>query len=180
MILPVNVYAEHVLDIEAFGQYLDISQLESDKVTFFFDDKSYDVYYGYRGSLDDMSSKTSYPILSSMNINQENKSIDIVMESVPEKTDFWVRIPDNVLYAENEKFTIFVDGIDTRYDLMKFPTDHVIGFIIDKNTKNIEIIGTHIIPEFGAYTTLILAISIVGLVFFARKFPFGNSLPRIN
>ena len=180
VIIPTNVYAEHVLDIKAFGQYLDISQLESDKVTFVFDEKSYDIYYGYRGSLDDMSSHTSYPVLSSMNINEENKSIDIVMESVPEKTDFWVRVPDEVLYAENEKFTVIVDGVDTRYDLMKFPTDHVVGFIIDEDTETIEIIGTRVIPEFGAYATLILAISIVGLVFFARKFSFGNSLPRIN
>ena len=180
VIIPTNVYAEHVLDIEAFGQYLDISQLESDKVTFVFDEKSYDIYYGYRGSLDDMSSHTSYPVLSSMNINEENKSIDIVMESVPEKTDFWVRVPDEVLYAENEKFTVLVDGVDTRYDLMKFPTDHVVGFIIDEDTETIEIIGTRVIPEFGAYATLILAISIVGLVFFVRKFSFGNSFPRIN
>ena len=180
VILPTNVYAEHVLNIEAFGQYLDISQLESDKVTFIFDEKSYDIYYGYRGSLDDMSSNTSYPVLYSMDINEENKSIDIVMESVPEKTDFWVRMPDDVIYAENEKFTVLVDGVDTRYDLMKFPTDHVIGFIIDEDTKNIEIIGTRVIPEFGAYATLILAISIIGLVFFARKFSFANSLPRIN
>ncbi len=182
LIIPVSTfaYAEHIFNPDAYAQHLDISQLESEKVTFTFDEKSYDIYYGYRGSLDDMSSNTSYPILSSMNINQENKSIEIVMESVPGKTDFWVRVPDEVLYAENEKFTVLVDGVDTRYDLMKFPTDHVVGFIIDVDAKNIEIIGTRVIPEFGAYATLILAISIVGLVFFARKFSFGNSLPRIN
>ena len=180
VIIPTNVYAEHVLAIDAFGQYLDISQLESDKVTFVFDEKSYDIYYGYSGSLDDMSSSASDPVLSSMDVNQENKSIDIVMESVPEKTDFWVRIPDEVLYAENEQFTVLIDGKDIGYDLMKFPTDHVVGFIIDEDTKNIEIIGTRVIPEFGAYATVILAISVIGLVFFARKFSFGNSLPRIN
>lgn len=182
LIIPASSYAfaEHIFNPEAYAQYLDISQLESDKVPFTFDEKSYDIYYGYKGSLDDMSSNTSFPILSSMDINQENKSIEIVMESVPKKTDFWVRMPDDVIYAENEKFTVLVDGVDTRYDLMKFPTDHVIGFIIDDNTKNIEIIGTRVIPEFGAYATLILAISIVGLVFFARRLSFGNSLPRIN
>ena len=180
VIIPTNVYAEHVLAIDAFGQYLDISQLESDKVTFVFDEKEYDIYYGYSGSLDDMSSSASDPVLSSMDINQENKSIEIVMESVPEKTDFWVRIPDEVLYAENEQFTVLIDGKDIGYDLMKFPTDHVVGFIIDVDTKNIEIIGTRVIPEFGAYATVILAISVIGLVFFARKFSFGNSLPRIN
>ncbi|KFM15652.1 hypothetical protein SCCGRSA3_01977 [Marine Group I thaumarchaeote SCGC RSA3] len=42
VVTPANVYAEHVLEIEAFAQYLDISQLESEKVTFVFDEKSYD------------------------------------------------------------------------------------------------------------------------------------------
>ena len=182
LIIPMSGYAhaEHIFNPEAYAQYLDISQLESEKVTFTFDEKSYDIYYGYRGSLDDMSSHTSYPVLSSMDINQENKSVDIVMESVPGKTDFWVRVPDEVLYAENEKFTVIVDGVDTRYDLMKFPADHVVGFIIDVDTKNIEIIGTRVIPEFGAYAVMILGISIVGLVLFARKFSFGNNLPRLN
>ncbi|RMW38309.1 MAG: PEFG-CTERM domain-containing protein [Nitrosopumilus sp.] len=171
VILPTNVYAEHVLDIEAFGQYLDISQLESEKVTFTFDEKSYDIYYGYSGSLDDMSSSPSDPVLSSMDINQENKSIEIVMESVPEKTDFWVRIPDEVLYAENEQFTVLIDGEDTGYDLMKFPTDHVVGFIIDEDTDTIEIIGTRVIPEFGALTILVLSISVFTVVLLLKKTP---------
>ena len=40
-------------------------------ITFTFDEKSYDIYYGYRGSLDSMGSDEQYPILSSMNINEE-------------------------------------------------------------------------------------------------------------
>ncbi|MFB5616948.1 MAG: PEFG-CTERM domain-containing protein, partial [Nitrosopumilus sp.] len=61
MIIPASSYAfaEHIFNPEAYAQYLDISQLESDKVTFTFDEKSYDIYYGYKGSLDDMSSNTS-------------------------------------------------------------------------------------------------------------------------
>ena len=171
VIIPTNVYAEHVLAIDAFGQYLDISQLESDKVTFVFDEKEYDIYYGYSGSLDDMSSSASDPVLSSMDINQENKSIDIVMESVPEKTDFWVRIPDEVLYAENEQFTVLIDGKDIGYDLMKFPTDHVVGFIIDEDTETIEIIGTRVIPEFGAFTVLVLFASVFTVVLLLKKTP---------
>ena len=171
VIIPTNVYAEHVLAIDAFGQYLDISQLESDKVTFVFDEKEYDIYYGYSGSLDDMSSSASDPVLSSMDINQENKSIEIVMESVPEKTDFWVRIPDEVLYAENEQFTVLIDGKDIGYDLMKFPTDHVVGFIIDEDTETIEIIGTRVIPEFGAFTVLVLFASVFTVVLLLKKTP---------
>jgi len=51
-----NVHADHVLDIEAFAQYLDISQLESEKFSFEFDNTSYDIFYGFHGSMDDSMS----------------------------------------------------------------------------------------------------------------------------
>ena len=108
-----------------------------------------------------------------MSINEERKSIEIVMDDVPEDTDFWVRIPQEVLYAENEKFTVLVNGEDTGYDLMKFPNDYVVGFVILDTTENIEIIGTKVIPEFGTFTILILGISIFGLVYFVRRSSFS-------
>ena len=182
LMIPASnfAFAEHIFNPDAYAQYLDISQLESEKVTFTFDEKSYDVYYGYHGSLDAMGSESLFPILSSMKINQEKKSIEITMDVVPEKTDFWVRTPQDVLYAENEKYTVLVDGVDTRYDLMKFPNDYVIGFIISEDTKKIEIIGTRVIPEFGAYAILILGVSILGLIYFARKSSIVSQWTRIN
>ncbi len=174
VILPTSVYAEHVFkDIEAFGQYFDIAQIMGEKITFEIDDSIYDIYYGYKGSLDSMGTKHVEPVLSSMIINEERKSIEIVMEYVPEKTDFWVRIPQDVLYAEGEQFRVLVDGVDTRYDLMKFPNDYVVGFVILENTKNIEVIGTRVIPEFGTFAILILGISILGLIYFMRT-SFGS------
>lgn len=173
------VYAEHVFkDVKAYAQYLDISQLESEKITFTFNDKSYDVYYGYHGSLDAMDSDDVFPTLSSMNVNERKKSLEILMDDVPEKTDFWVRIPEDVIYAEGEQFIVLVDDIDTRYDLMKFPSDYVIGFIIDEKTKNIEIIGTEVIPEFAMFTILLLGVSMIGLICFTRKLPFVNNWDR--
>ena len=91
------------------------------------------------------------------------------MEEVPEKTDFWIRVPQEVLYAEGEKFQVLVDGVDTRYDLMRYPNDYVIGFIILETTENIEVIWTRIIPEFGTFVILILGVSTLGLVCFMRR-----------
>jgi len=170
------VYAEHVFkDIEVHAQYLDISQLESEKVTFTFNDMLYDVYYGYHGSLDAVGSDDVLPTLSSMNVNEERKSIEIIMDDVTEKTDFWVRVPEDVLYAEGEKFIVLVDDVDTRYDLMKFPNEYVIGFIIDEKTKNIEIIGTEVIPEFGMFVILLLGVSMIGLICFTQKSSFVSN-----
>ncbi len=182
LMIPASslAFAEHIFNPDAYAQYLDISQLESEKVTFAFDEKSYDIYYGYRGSLDSMGSDELYPVLSSMNINEERKSIEIIMEDVPEKTDFWVRTPEDVLYAEGEQFKVLVDGIDTGYDLMKFPNDYVIGFIISEDAQKVEIIGTRVIPEFGTYAILILGISIMGLVYFVRNSFLGSPWTRIN
>ena len=63
---------------------------------------------------------------------------------------------------------------------MKFPNDYVIGFIISEDTKKIEIIGTRVIPEFGTYAILILGISILGLIYFARKSSIVSQWTRIN
>lgn len=82
--------------------------------------------------------------------------------------------------AENEKYTVLVDGVDTGYDLMKYPNDYVVGFVITEETKNIEIIGTRVIPEFGAFAILIFGVSILGLIYFARKSSIGGNLTRIN
>ena len=182
LITPASSYAfaEHIFNPDAYAQYLDISQLESERVTFEFDGNSYDVYYGYRGSLDSMGSNELYPILYSMSINEERKSIEIIMEDVPKKTDFWVRIPEDVLYAEGEKFKVIVDGVDTGYDLMKFPNDYVVGFVISEDTEYIEIIGTRVIPEFGVITILIFGISIIGIICLTRINLLVNGWTRIN
>ncbi|MDH5570063.1 MAG: PEFG-CTERM sorting domain-containing protein [Nitrosopumilus sp.] len=182
LISPASSYAfaEHIFNPDAYAQYLDISQLESEKVTFEFDGNSYDVYYGYRGSLDSMGSDELYPILYSMSINEERKSIEIIMEDVPKKTDFWVRIPEDVLYAEGEKFKVIVDGVDTGYDLMKFPNDYVVGFVISEDTEYIEIIGTRVIPEFGVITILIFGLSIIGIICLTRINLLVNGWTRIN
>lgn len=171
---PTAVHAEHVFENqEAFAQYLDISQIESEKISLTFDDTSYDFYYGYRGSLDSMGSNHEYPILDSLTVNSERKSLEVVMESVPEKTDFWLRMPESVITAEKENFTVLIDGVDTPYDLMKFPEDYVIGFIIDENTTQIEIIGTYVIPEFGVFAILILLVSLSAVILFQNKMKFS-------
>ena len=61
--MPASNYAfaEYIFNPDAYAQYLDISQIESEKVTFGFDEKSYDIYYGYRGSLDSMGTDHHYP-----------------------------------------------------------------------------------------------------------------------
>ena len=183
LMIPMSTlaFAEHVFNPEAHGQYLDISQLEAEKAEFEFDEITYSIYYGYHGSMDDsMSDVLANPTVKELTINQERKSIEVVFEDVPKKTDFWLRIPFEVLTADKEQYRLLIDGVDTGYDLMKMPDGYVVGMIISEDTQNVEIIGTSVIPEFGTCSVLILGLSILGLVYFVRKSSFGVNWTRIN
>ena len=176
-----KVYAEHVLGVEAYGQFLDISQLEAEKSSFEFDGISYDLYYGYHGSMDDsMSDELGDPTVKEVNINQEKKSIEVTFEEVPERTDFWVRIPFEVLTAEKEKYQLLINDVDSGYDIMKMPDGYVIGMIIPEDTKKVEIIGTKVIPEFGVVSILVLGTAIMGTVYIFRQSSLGSHWTSIN
>ena len=164
-----SIYFEYFWDTQVFAQYYDIAHIMAEKVSFEIDDGIFDVYYGYKGSLDDIGSDFLEPTLASMNINEERKSIEITMESVPERTDFWVRIPQDMLYAKNENYMVLVDGIETKYGVMKFPNDYVVSFVITETTEDIEIIGTKIVPEFGMFSIVILGISTLGMVYVIQR-----------
>ena len=164
-----SIYFEYSFDTQAFAQYYDIAHIMGEKVSFEIEDRMFDVYYGYKGSLDDIGSDFVKPSLASMSINQGRKSIEITMESVPERTDFWVRIPQEMLYAENENYLVLVDGVETKYGVMKFPDDYVVSFVITETTKDIEIIGTKIVPEFGIFAIAVLGISILGMAYLIQR-----------
>ena len=164
-----SIYFEYYFDTQAFAQYYDIAHIMGEKVSFEIDERLFDVYYGYKGSLDDIGSDFVKPSLASMSINQGRKSIEITMESVPERTDFWVRIPQEMLYAENENYLVLVDGVETKYGVMKFPDDYVVSFVITETTKDIEIIGTKIVPEFGMLSIAVLGISTLGMFYFIQR-----------
>ena len=175
------MYAEHIFESnEAFAQHLDISQISAEKFVMEVDDVFYDMYYGYSGSIDSMGSDKPQPVLSHMSINQERKSLEITFSEVRENSVFWVRMPNEVISAEQGKFKVFVDGKDTLYDLTIRPDNVALGMIVPKDGQHVEIIGTRVIPEFGMFTILTLGISIVGTIYFVRKSSFRNIFLKLS
>lgn len=174
-------FAEHIFNPGAYAEYLDISQLEAEKFVFEFNGTSYSIYYGYHGSLDDTKTDSLRdPTVKEMIINQERKSIEVTFEEVPKTTDFWVRIPFDILTADKEQYQLLIDGEDAGSDIMKMPDGYVVGMIITEDTKHVEIIGTKVIPEFGGFAILILGLSVLALILFARKSAIPSTWSRIN
>ena len=181
MLIPTSfAFGSHIIDdMDAFAQYLDIAQISSEKYVLTIDDKTYNIHYGYHGSFEvNLEKIEEYPKLSFMEIIPERKSIQITMESVPSTSVFWLRLPFDVISAENAQYRLVIDGVDTQYDLIKYPDNYALGMMIPKDAKNIEVIGSYVVPEFGVFPIMILGITLVGIVYLARNSRFFNT--RIN
>jgi len=177
MLIPNSfAFGSHVVDdMYVFSQYLDINQISSEKYILTIDDKTYDIHYGYHGSFEvNLEKSEEYPKLSFMEIVPERKSIQITMESVPSTSIFWLRLPFDVISAEGAQYKLTIDGVDTPYDLIKYPDNYALGMMIPKDAKNVEIIGTYVVPEFGMLPIMVLGIILVGTVCLARKSSFGS------
>jgi len=179
-LIPTGIaFGDHIFANDAFAQYLDIAQLSAEKYILQVGEKSYDIYYGFHGSFEVDVNKVGeeLPKLSTININTERKSLEITMESVPSDSVLWLRLPFEVISAENAQYKLEIDGKETLYDITKFPQDYAIGMIMPKDTKHIEIIGTQVVPEFGAISIVILGISLIGIIYFTKSY---NPWTRIN
>ncbi len=183
MLIPTSfAFGSHVIvDMDAFAQYLDITQISSEKYVLAIDDKTYDIHYGYHGSFEvNLEKSEEYPKLSFMEIVPERKSIQITMESVPSTSIFWLRLPLDVISAEGAQYKLTIDGVDTQYDLIKYPDNYALGMMIPKDAKNVEIIGTYVVPEFGMLPIMVLGIILVGTVCLARKSSIISRLELIK
>lgn len=177
VVMPTSVYAEHIFkDMQAFAQYLDTIKTTGKSYTIEIDDATFDIYYGGYGSIEigGEALEEDEPTLSSMNLNTERKSLEITLVPIPNDKVFWILLPLEVISAEDAKYQLLIDGVDTKYDLTKFPENYALGMILPPGAKNIEIIGTKVVPEFGTVTILILGLSILGLVYFIKKSGFGK------
>ena len=81
-------------------------------------------------------------------------------------------IPNKLLSAENYKYDLLIDGVEKNYEIDWFPEHTILGLIVPIDSIRIEIIGTHVVPEFGAIAAMILIAGIVSVVIITRKNTF--------
>ena len=119
-------------------------------------------------------------IISSMELNQKDLSLDINIET---NSDGYlsINIPRNsidsitsdgqdiefiiLIYEENSQIPVQTDfksvESNDEYRSMEIP--------VKNGDWKIEIVGTHVVPEFGAIATIILAVAIVSIIAVSAK-----------
>jgi len=97
-----------------------------------------------------------------MAIDQELTSLLVGLENTKD-SQFTIDFQKEMLSAENDEFAVLVNGLEVEYEIFQNSNDYVLVFYVSEGTEEVEIIGTHVIPEFpfGAFFGLVLMTSVV-------------------
>ena len=82
-----------------------------------------------------------------MAIDQELNSLLIGIENTHDSL-FQIELPTEMISAENDEFAVLVDSYEVTYQIISNDSSNTMSFFVPANSQEIEIIGTHVIPEF--------------------------------
>jgi len=140
--------------------------------------------------------KKIYPINYQLT-GTRNKIISIILEkdnstllaniSSPSNGTLTIQLPRNIIDSKkqgtniDESYAVLVDGKYAGFDQIKNDTRvRTLAIDLGGGSTNIEIVGTHAVPEFGtAASTALLSIAIAGVLITARA-KFGPKIKLIQ
>jgi len=111
-------------------------------------------------------------------IDPENRSVIILIDALDDGV-LTVILPNSLITTDEFGFFILVDGEEANnYDesILGDGTSLIIPF--SSSTDEIEIIGTWVVPEFGAIAGLVLAAAIISIIVLSAKTRL-NVIPKI-
>ena len=111
-------------------------------------------------------------------IDPENRSVIILIDALDDGV-LTVTLPNSLITTDEYGFFILIDGEEANnYDesISGDGTTLIIPF--SSSTDEIEIIGTWVVPEFGAIAGLVLALAIISIIVLSAKTRL-NVIPKI-
>jgi len=117
------------------------------------DEHSFDLTYEFSGDV------------IAMAIDQELTSLLIGVENTKDSL-FRITFDNELISSENDDFAILVNGFEVNYDILDDGDSSTLSFYVEEGTEEIEIIGTHVIPEFpfSVFFGFVLMTSIVLII----------------
>lgn len=118
------------------------------------DGNSFDIKYDFDGDI------------IAMDVDKESTSLLIGTDNVKD-ANFQITLPDELIQADNNAFVVLVNGYEVEYKVTS-GVDTVLTFFVPDFTEEIEIIGTHVVPEFPLGAILVFG-SIFGIIVVMHK-----------
>ncbi len=79
------------------------------------------------------------------------------------------QIPKAIIDAPGGSLIVKIDGAILQCEQTETPSDRILDCMISSSAKELTIIGTTIIPEFGPIAVLILTVGIVSTIFLSNR-----------
>ena len=119
--------------------------------------------------------------LKAMWVQRDNITLAAEISAVSDGV-LTIELPRDVIDSKKQSnvddaYAVFIDGQFVQYDeIMNNTQARILGIEFGNGSQQIEITGTHIVPEFGPLAALVLAISIasVAIVTKIKKFKKVN------
>lgn len=102
-----------------------------------------------------------------MAIDPELDSLLIGLENT-EDSLFVIDLKHEIISAENNDFAILVNGYEVDYEIVSDSDSSTFSFFVPEFTEEVEIIGTHVIPEFPFGLILVFALMITIVTVFSK------------
>ncbi|MBS3926462.1 MAG: PEFG-CTERM sorting domain-containing protein [Nitrosarchaeum sp.] len=107
-----------------------------------------------------------------MDIDPESKSLLIGLENTHD-SQFIIDLEHELIDAQNNEFVILVDSQEVDYKITSNSNSSTFEFFVPIGSEEVEIIGTHVIPEFPFSVIFGLVIMISSIIIFTKvKTPF--------
>jgi len=111
-------------------------------------------------------------------IDIENKSLIIVIDSLDDGV-ITLTLPNSLITSDEYGYFILVDGEEAdNYDESNTSSSTTLIIPFGAGTEEIEIIGSWVVPEFGAIAGLVLAVAIISIIVLSAKTRL-NVIPKI-
>ena len=113
-------------------------------------------------------------IVENMIVDSNNFAITIEIKSTDEGT-ITLDLPREFIDAKkqdgkDEVFIVLIDSIETTYEeLDSNQIQRTITINFEEGDSTIDIIGTHVVPEFGTIAAMILAVAIISIIAVSAK-----------
>jgi predicted secreted protein with PEFG-CTERM motif len=129
----------------------------------------------YALEIDEHAYSISYVVnanVVAMEIDPESASLLIGLDNTYDSR-FFIGLEHELINAQNNEFIILVDGQETDYEISSDSDSSTFAFFVPTGTEEVEIIGTHVIPEFPIGAIFGFAVMISTIMIFAKvKAPF--------
>ncbi|MDH3502265.1 MAG: hypothetical protein OEL69_07150 [Nitrosopumilus sp.] len=121
-------------------------------------------------SVDDHIYSIQYQVdahVLAMTIDPELTSLLIGLED-SKNSIFEINLEHEIINAENNEFVVLVNGYDVDYDIIADSDSFTLSFYIPEFTEEVEIVGTHVIPEFPIGTIMVFMLLVSAVTIFSR------------